>query len=67
LHYRDASEWQKEEGLEQAGYKLVDKVTKELGMLVLADPDSGSSKAKKAREYGIEMISEDELVERMNR
>ncbi|MDA1140618.1 MAG: hypothetical protein O3B01_18780 [Planctomycetota bacterium] len=50
------------EALQAAGYRLVDQVTKELNILVSADPTSASSKAQKAREYGIEMISEEELV-----
>jgi DNA ligase (NAD+) len=49
------------EPLEKAGYELVDKVSKELTYLVLADPNSTSSKAVKARKYGVKLISEDEL------
>lgn len=47
--------------LEDAGYELVDKVGKELTYLVLADPDSTSSKAVKARKYGVKLITEGEL------
>lgn len=47
--------------LEKAGYELVDKVSKELTYLVLADPNSNSSKAVKARKYGVKLISEDDL------
>ena len=47
--------------LEKAGFELVDKVSKELTYLVLADPNSNSSKAVKARKYGVKLISEDEL------
>jgi len=47
--------------LAAAGYELVDKVSKDLTYLVLADPSSTSSKAVKARKYGVKLISEDEL------
>ncbi|MDP6116127.1 MAG: NAD-dependent DNA ligase LigA [Planctomycetota bacterium] len=49
--------------LQKAGYKLVDQVTPELDFLVLSDPSSTSSKAKKARQYGTKMLDEDGLVE----
>ncbi len=48
--------------LEDAGYTLVDKVTRELTYLVLADPDSNSGKAKKARGYNVELITEEQLL-----
>ncbi len=48
--------------LEDAGFELVDKVTRELTYLVLADPDSSSAKAKKARGYNVKLITEDELL-----
>jgi DNA ligase (NAD+) len=38
------------------GGTVLDRVTKGLTYLVMADPNSGSSKAKKAREYGTECI-----------
>ena len=41
---------------------LVDDVSKGLSYLVLADPDSTSSKADKARKLGVSVISEDELM-----
>ena len=49
--------------LESAGYSLVDNVTAGLHALVLADPSSNSSKATKARKLGINVISEDGLIE----
>jgi DNA ligase (NAD+) len=49
--------------LAAAGFELVDKVTKDLDFLVLADPDSTSAKAKKARSYGTALISEDQMNE----
>lgn len=48
--------------LEDAGFELVDKVTRELTYLVLADPESTSGKAKKARGYNVKLITEDELL-----
>ena len=48
--------------LAKAGMKLVDTVTRETRYLVLADPDSTSGKADKARKLGIEVISEEQLV-----
>ncbi len=51
------------EALEAAGYELVGSVTRDLSYLVLADPESTSAKAKKARSYNVKVISEDALVE----
>ena len=38
------------------GGEVLDRVTKGLTYLVMADPDSGSTKARKARDYGTECI-----------
>jgi len=43
---------------EEAGMVVAPRVTKKLDMLVVADPDSLSGKAAKAREYGIRIIAE---------
>lgn len=43
---------------EGAGMVVAPRVTKKLDMLVVADPDSLSGKAKKAREYGIRIVAE---------
>ncbi len=51
------------EALEAAGYELVGSVTRDLSYLVLADPESTSAKAKKARSYNVKVISEDAMVE----
>jgi predicted DNA-binding WGR domain protein len=51
-----------EESLRSAGYALVDDVVKGLDYLVLADPDSTSSKAEKAKKLGIPVISEEQLL-----
>lgn len=47
--------------LHSVGIKLVDEVFEGLTYLVLADPTSSSSKAKKAGKLGIEIISEIQL------
>lgn len=49
--------------LRAIGYELVDEVRKGLDYLVLADPDSTSSKAEKARKLNIAVISEENLVQ----
>lgn len=43
---------------EEAGMVVAPRVTKKLDMLVVADPDSLSGKAAKAREYGIRIVAE---------
>jgi NAD-dependent DNA ligase len=48
-----------------AGMRLVDTVTRELDLLVLADPASTSGKAEKARKLGIAVISEEALQARL--
>jgi DNA polymerase-3 subunit epsilon len=47
-----------EEFAEKAGLFVKSSVTKQLGLLVVADPFTQSSKAKKAREYGVRIIAE---------
>ena len=47
--------------LESAGYKSHPAVTKKVKLLVAADPDSLSGKARKARSYGIPVVGEDYL------
>lgn len=42
----------------QAGLVVAPRVTKKLDMLVLADPESMSGKARSARNYGIRLIAE---------
>ena len=51
------------EPLRAAGYALVDDVSKGLSFLVLAEPDSSSSKAEKARRLGVAVISEEALIQ----
>jgi DNA polymerase-3 subunit epsilon len=41
-----------------AGLTVLPRVTKKLDLLVMADPDSMSGKAKQAREYGVRLIAE---------
>lgn len=43
---------------ECAGMVVAPRVTKRLDMLVVADPDSLSGKARKAREYGVRVVAE---------
>jgi DNA polymerase-3 subunit epsilon len=47
-----------EELATQAGLDVVDSVTKKLDLLVVADPQTQSGKAKKARLYGIRIMHE---------
>ena len=49
----------------QGGTNL-DSVTKNLAYLVIADPNSTSGKAKKARELGITLISPEQFLEMVN-
>jgi DNA ligase (NAD+) len=51
-----------QEPLERVGIRLVDDVKDGLGYLVLADPDSTSSKAQKARKLGVQLLSEEQLI-----
>ncbi|WP_404285362.1 exonuclease domain-containing protein [Glutamicibacter arilaitensis] len=44
--------------LSHAGYKPHAAVTKKVSMLIAADPDSLSGKARKARDYGIPVVGE---------
>jgi len=43
---------------EQAGLIVANNVTKKLDILVVADPNTQSGKAKKARDYGIRILSD---------
>jgi len=52
-----------ESALAAVGISLVDDVVAGLDYLVLADPQSTSSKAQKARQLGIPVLSEDEMKE----
>jgi DNA ligase (NAD+) len=47
--------------VEQHGGTLSSGVTKDLNYLIMADPNSGSSKAEKARKYGTKCIDEAEF------
>jgi DNA polymerase-3 subunit epsilon len=42
----------------RAGLVVLERVTRQLDILVVADPDSQSNKARKAREYGTRIMSE---------
>jgi len=45
-----------------AGGVPASRVSKDLDFLVAADPGSGSSKARKAMKYGVQVISEEDLL-----
>ena len=47
----------------EKGYVPVDKVDKNLAILVCADPNSGSSKLQKAAKFGTRIISVEEFLE----
>jgi DNA ligase (NAD+) len=51
-----------EELVEQHGGTLLSGVTKDLDYLIMADPNSGSSKAEKAKKYGTKCIDEAEFL-----
>jgi len=51
------------EPLARAGYALVDEVAAGLAVLVLAEPDSNSAKAVKARKLGVRIVGEEGLRE----
>ncbi|MGK9149294.1 DNA polymerase III subunit epsilon [Plantibacter flavus] len=53
---RPRAEWH--ELLEQRGFIPKDAVTKKVKLVVAADPDSLSGKARKARDYGITVVDE---------
>jgi len=50
---------------ERNGFEVKNSVTKGLTYLVMADPNSTSTKAKKARELGTSVIGEDEFLKMM--
>lgn len=51
-----------EDLVEKHGGNLLSGVTKDLKYLVMADPNSGSSKAEKAKKYGTKCINEAEFL-----
>ena len=55
------------EKIEMLGGKVSGSVSAKTSYLVNNDVDSTSGKNKKAKELGVEIISEDELIEMMNR
>lgn len=57
---RERSEWEAE--LRERGYVPHPTVTKKVKLVVAADPDSLSGKAKKARDYGIPIVGEEWLA-----
>lgn len=61
---RPRSEWEDE--LRGLGFAPHSGITKKVRLLVAADPDSLSAKAKKARDYGIPIVTEDGLRRLVN-
>lgn len=61
---RDRADWETE--LRARGFVSHPAVTKKVKLVVAADPDSLSGKAKKARDYGIPIVSEDGLRKMLN-
>lgn len=57
---RERSEWEVE--LRERGFVPHPSVTKRVALVVAADPDSLSGKARKARDYGIPIVNEDGLA-----
>ena len=55
-----------EDMVEKHGGTLLSGVTKDLKYLVMADPNSGSSKAEKARKYGTKCINEADFLTVVN-
>ncbi|MFT3697754.1 MAG: NAD-dependent DNA ligase LigA [Kofleriaceae bacterium] len=51
-----------EQMVEAKGGTLLSGVTKDLQYLVMADPESGSSKAEKAKKYGTECLNEAQFM-----
>lgn len=49
--------------VESNGGRVLSTVTKELNYLVIADPESTSSKAVKARKLGTKLITEEQMIE----
>lgn len=57
---RPRSDW--EARLRELGYVPKPAVTKKVSLVVAADPDSLSGKARKARDYGIPIVGEEWLI-----
>lgn len=53
------------EAIENQGGTVKSGVSKDLDLLVAKDPKSNSGKAKKARDYGVEIIGPDEMWSRL--
>ena len=52
------------EVVEEFGGKLTESISKKTTALITNDPDSGTSKIKKAQELGVEIITEKEFIVR---
>ena len=54
-------------GIEAEGGKVAGSVSAKTDYLITNDPNSGSSKNKKARELGVEIITEEQIMEMLNK
>ena len=64
--YRFSNRRQVKNIIESHGGKLTGSVSKSTDYLVTNDTGSGSSKNKKAAEYGIDILTEDEFIEKFS-
>ena len=53
--------------IEAEGGKVAGSVSAKTDYLITNDPNSGSSKNKKARELGVEIITEEQIMEMLNK
>lgn len=63
--YKNRDEFKK--SVENRGGKVTGSVTKNTGFLVINDFNSNSSKAKKARDLGIDLITEKGFIEKFGK
>ena len=64
-HYANRKDLKAE--IEAEGGKVAGSVSAKTDYLITNDPDSGSSKNKKARELGVEVITEEQVMEMLNK
>jgi DNA ligase (NAD+) len=64
-HYANRKDLKAE--IEAEGGKVAGSVSAKTDYLITNDPNSGSSKNKKARELGVEIITEDQVMEMLNK
>ena len=64
-HYANRKDLKAE--IEAEGGKVAGSVSAKTDYLITNDPNSGSSKNKKARELGVEIITEEQIMEMLNK